>query len=100
MKRELKFRSFVKHKDGTIQTVIYHPFFEHVDNEEAEKCITNGEIIIGSEMEFTGLTDKNDKDIYEGDVVLSAHPNEYNKYKCDDLIMDTLLNHRILVFEP
>lgn len=69
MSREIKFRAWdgeemhYSEKDG-LQT-----FFAYVGSEAWESCPL---------MQFTGLTDKNGKEIYEGDVVIleGGHPME------------------------
>lgn len=65
MSREIKFRMF---RDGRMQGV--HTMYSkgsHTDSvtEPQDFAFSDGEIL----MQFTGLKDKNGKEIYEGDIV-------------------------------
>jgi uncharacterized phage protein (TIGR01671 family) len=77
MKREIKFRAWDEDK----LKMLYNPFkegnypFSDKDNNMAFLSPFTGKRMILEQ--FTGLLDKNGKEIYEGDVVYWKHLDEY-----------------------
>ncbi len=72
MKREIKFRVW----DKKANTLNYHDenfSFPYLDYELGEMLANNKRFIF---QQFTGLTDKNGKEIYEGDILDWFNPKD------------------------
>lgn len=65
--REIKFRSIIRNKDTSLTHTIDWDVRE--PSIASLETLKDSEEIIASFLQFTGLKDKNGKEIYEGDIV-------------------------------
>jgi len=71
--REIKFRAWDNYDKRMLQDVGYHPFI--IEQYTDYKPTENGAYLISPKfdnyvlMQYTGLKDKNGKEIYEGDIL-------------------------------
>lgn len=68
MNREIRFRAWDSHNK-----VMITPFCELIDNRFWGEDCTNTGYAPSHIMQFTGLKDKNGKDIYEGDIIETSY---------------------------
>ncbi len=66
MNREIKFKSIIKNDLGEFKSYIWEPFG---DENNSNDILRDSERIIAFGLQFTGLKDKNGKEIYEGDIL-------------------------------
>jgi len=71
--RTIKFRAW----DATRSKMHYEDAFVRASFNPIRITIKKSSLVLDTIMQFTGLTDKNGTEIYEGDKVKSTHPNCY-----------------------
>ena len=69
MTREIKFRAWDNINKKMVEDIYDHTFYKSLND-----CLKNSFV-----MQYTGLKDKNGKEIYEGDIILFPHRRKFAK---------------------